>query len=832
MLQDLLLVIHSQIHSLVSKGFGMPLIAQAIVVTNISLKTLLKENRSLTAAELNLVLSSCKDLTEASGSSSSSQQILSEEKPQTPQESPRLPLKKRPLKHLEQFEVVEVPAEAPPPKKKHSEEESLAKSLQFLLTTIRENRYQKVPYPVYCPEASREQAAMHRCEICSLTKNIIEEQNHYLIFQMEQLTEHAHLQDVVKAAVELINSGKITSLQKGSRLSYLEAAHLVVKCRLENKLFLADRPISQKLLAIYQATKDVASMGINHPLTKFVIQLWNSPEKLTPAQTILAADDKGNASLLSIPLFLPTFSALHQRRFFAGGSSSARPLSIYLSLFLSELTMATLHAIISSPQNELYVTTTRFGKKAILWRTVNHVLGLILASSSDWHLETPSSKLNFGVPEDLRFPSEDLNIVSQSQQSFIRTNQILQTRMAQSLPSVENLPVESLLLNSSSIHGTTLATQAAPATLEEAPPATPPASSTPLKHQQKTHHVELTTAGMGHAPSEESGPASSSPTQEELLQRQSVAFLLKMIVLNKQRKIDPIIPCPNDSSGGSLHHICPLCFLTKILFCKRRLRIVNQIEILLQHTTETALVDTMMNLPLGRTILTLSEQELLLPLDLVYIVAKCKIGEAMQLPGKRNPTDLIDLYYSTEKLILEGPSNPTTTLISNLWEQTTPEVVQSIRKKNTFPVRIFKDGALQSLSLRQLSDLFSGLEIQFFQRYKEKMIRKQKGSMGKPYVKFFSTLASSTLHALIDLEEAKSYLVDSPEGPAVPWELAQHVCGLMLSINPTWKLSITLCKASLGDSQELSLQEEVATPLFQNLLKFSEKHSMSYPYTG
>ncbi|WP_348660348.1 hypothetical protein [Chlamydiifrater volucris] len=814
-------LIHAQINSLIHEGFELPLISQSMVIAKVSLKTLLRENRSLTTAEIKLIMSTCKDLTESSGSGTSSQKMTSEERPEPPQELPpsRLPLKKRPLKQVEKIGAPVITTGEPSVKKKRSEE-ALSSSLQFLLKTIRDNKNTKAPYPVYCPEASRELVVTHQCTICSLTKNIINQGNHHLIFQLEQLVGEVCVEDLTKATMDLIHEGKVKNLQKGLALSNLEAGYLAIKCKLENKLGLEEKKVSLELLNVYQIAKDVASMGIEAPLTKFIMQLWGSQTKLKTPDIILAADSNGNPSVLSVPLFLPTFSSLNQRKLFSGGTLSLRPFSIHFSIFLAKTTMTTLHAIINSPQNESYVVETPFKKKAILWRAVNHTLGLILASASDWFPEVPCCRLSIGASEDLRFRKEDLEIASQKQKMFVETNRILLPQIAQPIPFVGGLPKESCLLNSSLTQRQVPVTHTPSESSSESPQTA--SISTSLKHRKKTHHTEPSTETK-QAPCKELSSASFRQKSSHL---QTLLFLLEMVLINKQRA-SPKIHCPRSTSENSLHHICSLCFLAKILFHRKRLLIVAQLEVLLAHTTKNDLANAILKLPFNRTIYTLFEQEVLSPLDLSYIIFICKIGEAMQLPGKSNPAIMTGLYYSIEKIVLEGFENPMTVLINNLWKHTIPEPSKFVREKGKLTVLTLKSNSLKLLSKSEIMNCFSTLELQTFQKCEGKVVRRYRKSMDKAHINFFGSLVLFTLQDLLSFNEARPYLTNSPAGLAIPWELVQHVCSLILAINPAQKVSITGCKASLGKLQELGFPREQGGSLFQNLQLYANRNSIS-----
>ncbi|WP_213357890.1 hypothetical protein [Chlamydiifrater phoenicopteri] len=826
-------ILRSQIFSIQSYGYNLKLIAEAMAISGIYMRTMIAEHCAMTRAQYYTVLSCCLDLSESSGSSSSQQKAAIEA---TKGKEASLPIKKRALRLVEEAESED------PEAKRIREEGLLTQSLMFLFTTIKKNRGIKAPYLVDCPKGRSEPSKPHLCDMCSLAKNVIFHGRQKMITQLEMLLGELTEQTLLEAMLDLLREQKLPNLQEAPHLSHLEAAFLIVKCKAEEIFLPPERPCSSKLLNFYQMMKSVVSMGTTHPLTKLVMQLWSSSTKLTHlAETVLAINSKGDVCILSTSLFQPTISQLLHRRFFAGGTVVTKPFSLNYSAFLAKLIMSTLQALLASSESEAFVATTNFGKKALLWTTVNHVLGIIFTSNGEWRLELPSSKLCPGPSEEIRFPKESLDLLFKHQQLFVEVNQITHPQTIPLYPPIHELPEECCLLESPLSPPASPQPQEPSAAPQEPTPtagesqesveetsAAPPTVS--LKHKQKRRHIEQQSQEGPEEPSVVETESTSTPSQGNL-HRQMVMFLLEMVLANKERKFSPEIRCPNSTRASSFHHICSQCFLAKRVFLQKRLKIVSQLETLLEHTDKNTLANVMFKLPFGRSGMALFEKEKLSPLDTTYIIFGCKIGEGMRAPGKKNPELLAGLFYSMEKIILDGPNHPTTVLIKNLWLQATESLTFARMKKN-LKVLTIKGGAIKPLTITEISACFNDIELQHFQLYREKLVRKNKKPMSQAQINFLGYLALFTLYSLMNFDGAKEHITETPSGAAISWAIVQHVCSLILSINPRWKVSVTPNKASLGDLQDIGFPDQDAQPLYQALLNFAEKNSISTSSTN
>ncbi|WP_213357893.1 hypothetical protein [Chlamydiifrater phoenicopteri] len=779
----------NQLFSLQNKGFSLEVIARAMVVSNISIKTLLKENRTLSQEELSLIHSSCMDLSEASGSGSSSQvereTTMTEKRKAEERVQSSLPIKKRRLlyeSYLGQLEKeTQQPSEISTPSLELSKDEESIQSqaLNFLLTTISnlEDIESIASHKVLCPREKLErQETEHLCSICSLAKDVVSNNKTTLTLQLKQLINSSNQQTVLKALLKLLQEEKISGVQNISHFSHLESSQLIVECGVEEAFFTPDKKTNLRLLNLHQEAHKVASLGISHPLTALIIQLWHSttlPEEVDT--TVTAVSKNQELSTLTIPMLVPTFTSIAQHR-----PKNYRLITSSHATFLAQLTLTTLLAIKNSPQGAPYISSIQPNKQTFPWKTINHVLGLILSSNSQWALLAPTNRLCFGPREKIRFPEKDCALISERQLTFAKRNCVLSPRTTPEIPEEIQLPAESVLLNIS-----------------------------PTQPQQ--------------APSAAKDPASSSsnPLLKPLM------FLIEAISLNKHRIQTPILRCPNSIANNPLHS-CSLCFLTKQCFRTEKMEMRLQLKTLLDHTNKETLANALLILPLDRNIHKILSQSALTLLDLAYLISFCNIGEAMTLPGKQNPASLTGLYYSIEKIILAGPQDPITTVIQTVWEHT-PAYQQSLKEKEALSVTTLSpEGQIKLLQLPEISACFSSVELVFLKKSRGKLSSRNKGFMPASTLKFYSVAALITLHAFRENSAAAPYLKASPQGPAVPWEIVQHVCSLILAINPRWKVSIVPSKASHSDTQKLGFPEEIASPLFEKLQDFAARNYLSF----
>ncbi|WP_348664180.1 hypothetical protein [Chlamydiifrater volucris] len=678
--------------------------------------------------------------------------------------------------------------------------------LNFLLSTILINKDVALDsYSVVCPEKNPdENESEHLCELCSPIKTLIKNDRRSLAFQLKQLMHKTSPRTVLRALLKLYEEGKLSDIREIPYFSHLETSHLVNRCEAEAFFRKPGKTSSSKLLNLYQATKNVVSLGTSHPLTSLIIQLWDSAILPSGAEaTVTAISEEGTISMLSTSVFLPSFTSLLQCRLFLGGKKTLRFMSHSYSSFLAELVMGTLQIIKNSPQGAPFVATTSFNEKAVPWKTVRHVMGLILSSNDKWKIVPPTNKLCFGSPEEIRFSKEECSIISKKRETFSERNNIVCPRTPPEIPQNVLLPEESALLST--------------VTEYEA-----------LSPQQREPSPKLSEGDSKIQPlqMEYSTQKESSQSPSERVSQQSLIFLLEMVLLNKGREANPNIRCPNSSKDIDPQHVCSFCFFAKRLFYQDKVEMIKQFHILLKYTSKETIASSLQQLPLNRTFEKLFDQGMFSPLDLAYLISLCGIGEDMRLPGKANPASTTDLYLSTERAILGGLEEPLTKIIYNIWKQY-PRLSLTFKEKEELSMTVLTDKGLETINLQSISQYFSLLELQLLQKSGEKVSKRQKGTMTTSNVKFYSLLTLITLHILKDCKEALPYLSTVLQEPTITQKTLLHLYSLVLATNPRWKLNVVSNKASRGKTQELGFPKEMAYVLFEALQEFAAKNYIS-----
>ncbi|WP_348660520.1 hypothetical protein, partial [Chlamydiifrater volucris] len=763
----------------------------------------------LTSQELDLVLASCRDLTEASGSGSSSQSTTqSMKRKQLEEEISHSPSPKRSrLLQESTFQIEDVPTEPVAPQ--HAAKESLrAQSINCLLATALRSKGTLEHSAVMCPkEDSNQRKIEHLCEICSLTKRIVKNNKYLLIFQLQQLMETTNREAVLKALLKLYEEGKLSELEDIFHFSHLEIAHLVKECNVEKIFQIPKKATTSELLNLYQVVKNVVALGIKHPLTTLIIQLWNSTILPKKAETVLTiASESGEETNLSHASLLPTFCSIPRRKLLSRWQR-CQNLPTRYSAFLSKITIATLQAIKNSSQGDAHMITTRYNKKAFLWKTVHHTIGLILSSNDEWVLQTPTNKLCFGSPEEIRFSEEECSMITTHQRQFALINRILYPQLEPPISQNLLFPKESYLLSTPSIQ------------LKQK-------SLSPIEQKKVIHKTSQKASYEDRKASlQKFVETISYQASPDLTPEKPVIFMLEAI-LSKRPRATTIVRCPNEDKDVNTQHLCSLCLFAKWLFSKRKAQLITQFQILLGYTKKETLAPALLNLPLGRTIEKLLDQTVFSPLDLAYLINLCNIGEDMRLPEKKNPAALVDLYHSMEKVILGGLEDPLTKIIHNIWKQSSGSSL-SFKEKEEVLIEVLWGNDAKLINLQVIINYFSDLEFQILQKRKSKVVRKQKKCMTPPGVKFHSLLAIITLQELKNCEEAYPYLMTSLRGCIIPKATVLHVYSLILSSNPRRNLVITPNKASLGQMQELAFPEEVADVLSKALQEFATRNHLS-----
>ncbi|WP_213357897.1 hypothetical protein [Chlamydiifrater phoenicopteri] len=454
----------SQIFSISERGHDDEVIAKALSVSQVSLRTLLEQDLVLTEEQYRLVISTCRDLEESSGSSSTvllkqrkraaeSESNLQEQLSLTPSRetttsskeesllmklltetstlsSPTLkhssydqeevaqqkqieqPLKKQKISPKDLYKDVQ------PPSSQTSQENDL-KIITFLLDTILE----KLPHPysssIVCPNRSSKEITLHSCPLCSWTKQFFGKRKSALTKQLEIFLECTSKEVLAEALVKLNLKEKQVFINK--RLTSIHAAYLIAACGIGSKICLPNvaNPASQA--GLYQCLEKVVSLGIQHPLSQTIKELWETssglylPSKREENATVAVL--RGGTLCEVSPATLQTiFSGLKNRPIYQR-KEGQRYISDSQIKFLARLTFLTLRALLESPLGEPF-TEQSGPNRVIPWNVVQHVYSLILVSSPKRRVAILPSRASLGASEDIGLDIEEAKIFFEAMKRF------------------------------------------------------------------------------------------------------------------------------------------------------------------------------------------------------------------------------------------------------------------------------------------------------------------------------------------------------------------------------------------------------------------------------
>ncbi|WP_348660353.1 hypothetical protein [Chlamydiifrater volucris] len=475
-----------QITSLFSLGYSSKLIAEALSVSDLYLKTLLKKNMILTTPQYNLVLANCRDLSESSGSSSTQtapqslldpslhEDIRSESSKEKYLDS-HLPLKKRkislqslpnptapslsPLKDISQTEALQQERtyqEQPPQpgkrkEKSHhiddphleisssSEEEEepsttlTQEQLVILVKTIQHKNRERGLGQIMCPNRQSVTEGKHSCLLCQFTQQLLRGNPVVLVRQLKMLLEYTDVSKLSSALASLFAKESTHAVLEKRRLSNLEAAIIIDKCEIGDAICLPgyQNPASQ--LRLYQSLDNVIRQELKSPLTQAIWQAWQTdrpPFYPAPAfpRTVFIINETGHLQKLSAELLSTLFSKVAHRYFAQRKDKTSRGkletgMPPRVSDFLADMTLATLEALKRSGVGSPFLLSSPEGP-LFPWSTVDHVFSLILVSNPTWKVAVLPSKLSFKTTEELSLPEEVICMLQPSMQQFAAKNRI------------------------------------------------------------------------------------------------------------------------------------------------------------------------------------------------------------------------------------------------------------------------------------------------------------------------------------------------------------------------------------------------------------------------
>ncbi|WP_213357894.1 hypothetical protein [Chlamydiifrater phoenicopteri] len=376
-------ILCSQILSLSSQGYNRRLLAQALTISKISLKILMQSHTFLTREQYQSVLSTCKDLSESSGSSSGSTSV-----------------KRKAEEELEKQSFTASPERDDTLSALSQMQNSVSEKdfLPLLLNTIWE-RKQNPASPVPCPNNTSKKSK-HRCNLCIQVKLFLVAKQYTLTQQIEKLLEYTTKEKLSEVLMLPMFKGCV----ENRFLSSIQMILIVAECGIGASTGLPNQtnPVSQ--LGIYLSIDEVSSSGLNNPLTQIIKSLWETPvisfEESVEADSLLVS--RGNVPCLLLKESLASTFANLEIRIFKGKYQVRGPrekISPWLAKFLSQATFLTLYNLIHSPLGDPFVLRDSREQKIIPWSAVVHTYSLLLSIQTRWKISVLPNKISEGAGE-------------------------------------------------------------------------------------------------------------------------------------------------------------------------------------------------------------------------------------------------------------------------------------------------------------------------------------------------------------------------------------------------------------------------------------------------
>ncbi|WP_348664183.1 hypothetical protein [Chlamydiifrater volucris] len=841
-------VLRSQLFSIAARGYSYSLISEAMVVSEIYMKTILKQNTALTESQYQMVIDRCRDLSESSGSSSSQPTLLppasapeleasetleTQEKGRPPfgetsssaMEMPcvlertsseqrlieMLPLKKRktwrlsfPSEHEQQGKMQSTIITSKDTKSLIS---PMISSLNIVLDTVIEKAKKKLPFEVMCPKKGVDRK--HVCPLCMLAHHMLSsKKSSVLLKQIETLLIHTTKENLLEALSTLITEKKIAPLYNKTQFSRLEMAYLVFQCEIGDALCLPGEKNPAEEAGIYMNMEKVIKDGLKSSLTQTIKTLWESFQPVAEKDlSVLVEEGDNKFQIISSSSLANTFSSLTQRRFSAITKKELRtPLGPFYANFVAEATIRSLQALKMSPLGSAFLIPTTFQYPAIRKGVMEHIYSLILASHESWRVEVLPSVLSVTPKQTLALLSKDLSLILPSFKNFIVVNSIVKIKELH-LVGLEDIREQKS--PESSLH----------AIEEKQKPQKKRKRKIRHVEQEEVEQVSLSQTPVSSPPHE----LSTSTSKEEALT--ALSFLLDFISLNKGRRVSSA-DCPNGSEVG---HTCSSCILTKQILRRKAPLLIKQLERLLSYTTKETLTNALMNLFSINVLTELSERVFLSNIELALILRDCKIGDEVALPGNQNPARLADIYSSIEKVSSSGLSDPLTKSILEIWK-TSPPLSPAKGKELPTVLAQYKDGSVKVCQKSVLQPLFAQIPHRYFERKGALITRRRLlNVMSINQSLFITKLTLYTLKALEKSPLGVPYTTPSSKGTSFLWETIEHVCSVILSSSTAWKVAIPASKISPRTAQDLSFSQEEISELLPALQRFTEINKIFLP---
>ncbi|WP_348660343.1 hypothetical protein [Chlamydiifrater volucris] len=855
--------LRSQLFSMTAKGFSTSLIARALAVSGIYLRTIITQNTALTEEQYYKVLFSCQDLSEASGSSihaslpppSTSLLEIPEELESRPEgdllchikesvatekitqitEPPLLPFKKR-----KTWQVFFTPAQSPEPEKPQSppsphtedkipllkgREKTLAQ-LSLVMDAVALQKESDPPYIIPCPR--REGKKKHVCSLCTLANRMLSSQtNTSLLEQLFTLLVLTPRDVLLETLASLLEEKQLPPLSEKDEFSRLEIAHIASRCDLGDEICLPETKNPATQISIYQSIEDVIKAGPNHPLTTTLKTLWNSYSPVKSLHKLLVQEKSGQCVPFSPSSLVPTLESLTLRACYRGRrKDKSALLHPSYANFVSNLTALSSQALINSPLGSPHLVLTSSGAPAIPRSTMQHIYSLILATNSIWKVEVLPTVLSETPIQILSLPEEDLPETIQSIKNFITVNDIKKPQSQLFLS-----PPEKQTRKRSA--GALVATSP-PLTREEDTLTKPQEKESEQevisgKRKHKIRHTEDVTTHTEQM--QEPEPSDTEATTDIILSQSqevtALSFLIDFVIESRGRRVLHI-NCPQMTSE-TVQHVCHQCILAKRVLQRRSSLLMTQLERLLMYTSKEKLVRALMHLFSDIKLQTLGERHSLSNVELALLLRNCDIGDEVCVPGALNPASQAELYYAMEKVISSGLQEPLTSAILEVWK--TSRSLLSEKDEEKFSILVLRDDEnLGPCDIPTLLPIFTSLAQRYFLKKESRATRGVTiSSMSDSTARFVAKATICTLKAFAHSPLAVPYQVLSPLGWVFPWKVVVHIFSIILSSNESWKTVVLPSRISPVSSQELSFSQEEISEVLPCLKRFLKRNKIFLP---
>ncbi|WP_348660342.1 hypothetical protein [Chlamydiifrater volucris] len=292
----------------------------------------------------------------------------------------------------------------------------------------------------------------------------------------------------------------------------------------------------------------------------------------------------------------------------------------------------------------------------------------------------------------------------------------------------------------------------------------------------------------------------------------SIITLFLDTVLERKIEEKALIPCPQNINKDP-NHVCSTCTCIKDLFSCRKPPLIRQTEKLLEYTEKKSLSEAL-SLPILKSAI---QQRHLGAVDVLLLIDKLGIGDAVRLPNEPHPTSCLGIYLSMDKVIKSGMTNALTRAVTVCWK--TPSVTPS-EEKSISCLFVSRGNTTCGFFRESLESTFLKLRILVPQGEQLTLTDKM-----PPLLAVFSSRATFlTLCNLLKNPLGEPFILRSDRSEKiVPWSVVEHVYSLILSIMK--KICIPKNKIS-AQEKLLSFPPQEASELSTILYGFADFYNL------